>query len=58
MNLKQVTRGTFALFVTALVVLAIGAYTDNGGFQLAGALFLLVALVVAINEARDRDGSG
>jgi len=58
MNLRRVTRGTFALLVAGLVVLATGVYTDNGGFQLAGALFLLVGLIAAINQASERTDSG
>lgn len=57
MNLKQITPATAAVLVAALFVLVTGFYTDNGGFQLAGGLLLVVGLVLAFNRARDRDGS-
>lgn len=58
MNLKQISSSTVALLVAALFALLTGAYTDNGGFQLAGALLPMVGLVLASNRARDRDGLG
>jgi membrane protein implicated in regulation of membrane protease activity len=50
-NLKQIRPATFALSVAGLLVLAVGTYTSNGGFQLAGGIFLLVAVVLAVNQA-------
>ena len=52
MNLKQVTSSTVALIVAALVVLGVGTYTDNGGFQFAGALILLVGVILAFSQAK------
>ena len=57
MNLKQITSSTLALLIAAAFVLLVGTYTDNGGFQLAGALLLVVALILAFNQARRRGGS-
>lgn len=51
MNLRQVRSGTFALFVAGVLVLLAGTYTENGGFQLAGGLFLLVSAILAFNQA-------
>ena len=51
MNFKQIKPATFALTVVGLLVLAVGTYTSNGGFQLAGGLFLLVAVILAVNQA-------
>lgn len=54
MNLKQVTSGTLALLAAAALMLLVGTYTDNGGFQLAGVLLLVVALLLAFNQARGK----
>ena len=54
MNLKQITPSTFALLVAGLLALAVGTYTANGGFQLAGGLILLVGLILAFNQAGKR----
>lgn len=43
-----------ALLAAAAVVLAVGFYTDNGGFQLAGAIFLLVGVIVGLRALPDR----
>ena len=51
MNLKNVAAGTFALLVAGLLIAGVGTYTQNGGFQLAGALVLLAGLVVAVKQA-------
>jgi uncharacterized membrane protein len=56
MRLERISSATFALLVAALLVLAVGAYTSNGGFQLAGGLFLLVAIVRAFSDLRRGDG--
>lgn len=57
MSIKQISTSTIAILVAALFVLATGSYTDNGGFQLAGALLLVVGLILAFNQASDRGGS-
>jgi len=56
MNPKQINSSAIAILVTALVVLGVGAYTGNGGFQLAGALFLLVGMLLASHQAHERGG--
>ena len=53
MKLKQIKSTTLALFVAGLLVLVAGTYTSNGGFQLAGGLVLLVAAILALNQARN-----
>lgn len=55
MKLKQIKPSTVSLFVAALLMLATGTYTDNGGFQLAGIILLVVVLITAFNQARDRN---
>jgi len=57
MNLRQITPATISLLVAALVWLLVGTYTDNGGFQLAGVILLVVVLITAFNQARDRGKS-
>ena len=57
MNLKQISSSTIAILIVALIVLATGTYTDNGGFQLAGFLFLLVGCLLAFKQVRDRNNS-
>ena len=57
MNPRRITPGTLALVVAALLVLAVGLYTANGGFQLAGALILLVGIFLAITQASGRGGA-
>ena len=55
MKLRQIKSSTVSLFVAALLMLVTGTYTDNGGFQLAGAILLVVVLITAFNQARDRN---
>ena len=62
MSLSRIRPPTIALAVAAGVTLLVGTYTENSGFQLAGALFALVSVVMAINQARsatapDQDSS-
>ena len=40
MNSKLLKSPSFSLFVAGLVALLVGTYTDNGGFQLAGGMFV------------------
>lgn len=58
MNLQRVTSSSLSLLVAGVFVLLVGTYTDNGGFQLAGALLLVVGLIRAFNQARNRSGAG
>ena len=43
---------TLSIFVVALLVGGIGFATNNNGFVLAGAIFLLVSIVMGINRKR------
>ena len=54
MNPKNVQSSAIAMLLGALFLLAAGTYTDNGGIQLAGGILLVVALIVAFNQARVR----
>lgn len=55
MNLKQITPSTISLIVAAIMLVAAGTYTDNSGFQFAGGILLVVALITAFNQAGKRD---
>ncbi|MFC3715055.1 hypothetical protein ACFONC_02665 [Luteimonas soli] len=58
MNLKQIKSSTIALLVAGVLILSVGTYTTNGGFQLAGGLVLLVAIILAISQASNRTDTG
>ncbi len=58
MNLKQIKSTTLAMLVAGALILVVGTYTTNGGFQLAGGLVLLVAIILAISQASSRAGTG
>ena len=57
MNLKNIKSTTYALFVAGLFILLTGTYTDNGGFQLAGGILLLVTLIIALGQASGKNSS-
>lgn len=57
MNLKQITSSTISLIVAAILLLVVGTYTENSGFQLAGAILLTITIITAFNQARKRDSS-
>jgi hypothetical protein len=57
MNLKQITSSTISLIVAAILLLVVGTYTENSGFQLAGAILLTITSITAFNQARKRDSS-
>ena len=48
----KLNASTFAIFVVALLVGGVGLYTENNGFVIAGAIFLVVGLIMAVNELR------
>ena len=56
MNIRLIKSDTIALFVSSILVLAVGTYTENGGFQLAGMIMLLVTAILAFNQAGGRSG--
>lgn len=56
MNFKSIKSSTVALLHVGVLVLAVGTHTENGGFQLAGGIMLLVAAILAFNQASDRSG--
>ncbi len=52
MDLSRIRPETVALAVASALMLLVGTYTDNGGFQAAGVIVAVVATVVAFNQAR------
>lgn len=58
MDLSRIRPATIALIVAAIVVLLVGAYTENSGFQLAGLILGVVAFITALNQARSRSDTG
>ena len=57
MNLNKIKPSTVSLVLAGLVILSVGTYTENGGFQLAGVILLVVMLITGFNQARDKEGS-
>ncbi|GIK86109.1 MAG: hypothetical protein BroJett026_15900 [Betaproteobacteria bacterium] len=56
MEFSRIRPSTIALAVAAGVMLLVGTYTKNGGFQLAGVLVAVVAAVVALRQAASSGG--
>jgi len=56
-NLREISSSAIALLLAAAFLIAVGTYTGNGGFQLAGALVLVVGGLLAFNQARGRSGT-
>ncbi|MFA5685767.1 MAG: hypothetical protein WC995_14590 [Lysobacteraceae bacterium] len=56
MKFRLIKSNTIALLLSGVLVLAVGTYTENGGFQLAGGIMLLAAAILAFNHASDRSG--
>ena len=57
MKLNQIKPTTISLALAALVMLSVGTYTENGGFQLAGVILMAVVLITGFKQARDKDRS-
>jgi hypothetical protein len=51
MQVRNSNTSMLGLLVAGLVALMTGTYTANGGFQLAGALLLVVALIAMFKPA-------
>ncbi|WP_269531749.1 hypothetical protein [Chitinimonas sp. BJYL2] len=51
-----IKSSTFALFVAGLLMLVVGTYTNNGGFQLAGGMLGFISLIMWISNAGRRNG--
>lgn len=51
-NHKEGNSSLFAILVVAILVAAVGFYTDSMGFVAAGCLFLLVGIIMFLNRFR------
>jgi uncharacterized membrane protein YiaA len=58
MNLNRITATTVTMFLTAGFLFLVGTYTENSGFQFAGFIFAVVALITALNQATSTSNSG
>ncbi len=54
MDISKINSSAIAVVVVAILVGVVGFYTENNGFILAGAIFLLVGLLLGINQARGK----
>ncbi len=57
MNLKQIKSSTYTLLICGFFILVVGTYTENGGFQLAGAMLAVICLILALSQATGKNGS-
>jgi len=51
-KLSNIRPTTVALFVATFLLLLVGSYTENSGFQVAGLLLGVVSTIIAFNQAR------
>ena len=58
MDLSRIRPGTVALAISAALIALVGTYTENSGFQWAGAIVGVVAAITGINQATSRDDAG
>jgi len=56
MHFKKIKSNSIGLLAGSILLLAVGAYSDNGGFQFAGGIMLVVALILAFNQASNEPG--
>lgn len=54
-DLKKINSGLFAIFFVGILTTAVGFYTENMGFLAAGGLFLLVSIVMFLNQMRRKE---
>ena len=50
-----ISMSTVSIFLVAVMVSAIGLYTGNDGFLLAGGIFFVVSLVTGIKQLSNKD---
>lgn len=58
MSLSKIRPTTIALAVVAVLALVVGVTTENAGFQGAGLLFGVVAVLVALRDVRAGGDAG
>ena len=52
MDLRNLSSDAVGLYAAALLVAAVGWYTDNGGFLWAGSIFFTVASGLVVQQHR------
>lgn len=57
MNLSRIRPATVTLFLVAGLTYLVGSSTGNSGFELAGVIFFVVAVIMAFNQATSRGAS-
>lgn len=57
MNLSRIRPTTVTLFLAAGFTYLVGSSTENSGFEFAGILLFVVAVIMAFNEANSRGAS-
>lgn len=56
MKSKWITSSAIGLFAGGILLLAVGTYTGNGGFQWAGGIMLVVAATLVLDRTGRRSG--
>ncbi len=56
MKLEETVSNTVGLIVGALLLFVVGTYTENGGFQFAGVL-MMISAVLSLNAALGKQGT-
>jgi hypothetical protein len=54
-NSTKLSSSTVGILAVAALVGVVGLYTENSGFVLAGAIFLVVGVILGLNQIRSRD---
>lgn len=55
MNLSRIRQSTVALIIAALVMVLVGKYTENSGFEWAGYILGFVAAINSLIQASSSD---
>jgi hypothetical protein len=50
----KINSSTIGFLAAAVIVGGTGIYTDNSGFTIAGAIFLVVGIIQAINQISNK----
>jgi len=48
------STSAMGIFVVAVLVAALGLYTKNNGFFVAGMIFLIVGVILWINQSKNK----
>ena len=54
MNLSRIRPATVTLILAAGFIYLVGSRTENSGFELAGVILYVVAVIMAFNPATSR----